>query len=742
MLLLAALLAASSQLTLSSRRTTADQQASLRAQYVAESGVALAQSRLRDVQVLLSPTRETGTGSAEQMRVPYTTTAQILKTQAEAFCNKVGNADAWEPTDEFVQVPTDDPEEFRSYPQATICSVASGTNAAQLALLAQYVLPTAFDVLPAGERPSNVNDYASRLQWWNNLFNQEQVTGGAKYTLRPLRAVQLSPVKYRFYVQLASLRVRGDDSRATRVLAANRTADSQWWFEIELPSLLDDVLMTNHHRARPSSGYDPIGAPGVNFDDQVFDGSIHTNEKLLFTSSSSARFNGKVSSVGCIDLPQNGPSSSGNCTAQPGVHIGSTAPTTPPAAATTTEQRDTWLANKVAESPRTVQFVKDDNDPTKIDYKKTDFTAEYKPLPANENDQKAAARDGGLELGNALGVELAVGGTNGAALTSYNAAAGKWNEPDPVYQYIRFLKAGTRSVQECSWTDDAEWADQWNTSTRRWDSRPEWTATITQKRGRATHTEGSRTGSGYWRYVQNCQSVAEKIIDSANEYRVDKDGNLFKKNGSTWVSQGRKFNGVIYGEKFDSLRGPERRGSDQDDGSLGNVPPAVASFVGITIASTDDIRIDTDLTVSDTPCTFASLSATPPCTKKPQNILGIYSQSGDISFSQKTRRDLNIHAAMIASTGQVTADNFSNRLHQGNVNLIGSLIENWYGAFGLVGDRAGYGRNFTYDQRLKEGTVPPFFPVSPRWKVEAAAQTDKNKGLGNVVLRQAPASEF
>ncbi|MDX5024813.1 hypothetical protein SHY67_11445, partial [Streptococcus suis] len=78
-------------------------------------------------------------------------------------------------------------------------------------------------------------------------------------------------------------------------------------------------------------------------------------------------------------------------------------------------------------------------------------------------------------------------------------------------------------------------------------------------------------------------------------------------------------------------------------------------------------------------------------------------------------RDLNIHAAMIASSGEVTAQNFSNRLPQGDVRLIGSLIENWYGAFGLVGDKAGYGREFTYDQRLKEGITPPFFPVSPRW---------------------------
>lgn len=737
MVLLAGLLAASSQLTLSSRRTTADQAASLRAQYVAESRVALAQSRLRNVQEILSPSRIGATGTKiDHMVVPYTTDKDVLKLQAELFCNKAGNASAWKPTSEFAE----EDSEGKAYPDAQECVFDSGSTPAQFAVLAQYVQPAAFDLLPTTERPSNVNDYASRLAWWTNLLTQQQQVGDAKYNLRPLRVVQLTKVKYRFYVRLQDLRVQGQQDGATRVLAASRTANSQWWFEIELPSLLDDVLMTNHHRSKPTGSYSPTGAPGVNFDDQVFDGSIHTNEKFLFTSESSAQFMGKVSSVGCTDLPQNGPTSSGNCSATPGVHIGSTSPTTLPTNLTTAEQRDKWIADKIAESPRTVQFVKDKEDATKIDYKKTDFTAEYKPLPANENDQKTAAQNGGLMLGSALGVELVVGGANGAPLTSYDTTNKKWNEPDPVYQYIRFLKAGSQNVQECSWTDNTTWSQDWTGSTYVPDAA--WNATNSLKRGTSTYRRDGRNYTGYWRYVQSCQNVPEKIVDTANEYRVDKDGNLFQKSGSSWVALSRKFNGVIYGEKFGSLRGPERKSSNKDDGSLGNVPPAIASFAGITIASTNDINIDSDLTASDTPCSFASLQDTPPCTKKPKNIFGIYSQSGDINLSEKTRRDLNLHAAMIASTGQVTVENFDNRLPQGNVNLIGSLIENWYGAFGLVGDRAGYGRNFTYDQRVKEGIIPPFFPVSPRWTVAAAATTEPQTGLGNIVLRQATVSEY
>lgn len=751
LLLLSGILAATLRLGLGSRQNTADQAATLRAQYVAESGLALARSRLRDVQSLLSPDRLAPDGSKiDHIVVPYATTPSVLKTQAEQFCNQVGNASAWVPTTEFLQVKIGSgTADTVSFPEAKECRVMAGNPSSQFEVLAQYVQPAAFDVLPSTERPSNVNSYGTRLQWWNDLLRQEQVVGEARYRLLPTRVVQLTPVKYRFYFQLDSLRVRGREAAATRVLTANRTAESQWWFEIELPSLLEDVLMTNHHRQKPTGTYNPLGAPQVNFDDQVFDGSIHTNEKFLFTPNSSAQFRGKVSSVGCTNLPQVGLAVGGNCVSTAGVHIGSSTPTTPPPTENTAEKQNKWLADQLTTSPRTVSFVKEENNPSKIDYKKTDFNADYKPLPVNENDQRAAAQEGGLLLGSALGVELMAGGEDGQPLnTTYDARRdrsdapwGKWTEPEPVFQYIRFLKAGNRTVRECSWTDNRVWSHTWTGSLYVPDAA--WNATITQKRGTDTVRRGGREYTGYWRYTQDCRGVAEKVVDPDNEYRVDKDGNLFKKNpGGAWISMNRKFNGVIYGEKFESLRGPERRSSNKEDGSLGNVPPALASFAGITIASKDDITIDTDLTMADTPCSYASLKATPPCTKKPKNILGIYSQDGDIILSERTRRDLNIHAAMIASSGEVTAQNFRNRLPQGDVRLIGSLIENWYGAFGLVGDKAGYGREFTYDQRLKEGITPPFFPVSPRWNITAADEIEPQIGLENVVVRQSGVESY
>ncbi len=58
----------------------------------------------------------------------------------------------------------------------------------------------------------------------------------------------------------------------------------------------------------------------------------------------------------------------------------------------------------------------------------------------------------------------------------------------------------------------------------------------------------------------------------------------------------------------------------------------------------------------------------------------------------------------------------------GDLHLTGGIIQNWYGRFGRLNPdlsvRSGYGRKFTYDPRLRDGTLtPPYFPTfgKGRW---------------------------
>lgn len=79
-----------------------------------------------------------------------------------------------------------------------------------------------------------------------------------------------------------------------------------------------------------------------------------------------------------------------------------------------------------------------------------------------------------------------------------------------------------------------------------------------------------------------------------------------------------------------------------------------------------------------------------------------------------------------------------NSYDRGTVKIIGGVIEYLYGAFGQGSN--GYGRDFSYDQRLKEGNIPPYFPVSPKWTADDALA--EGNSLENVNWRQAESGDF
>ena len=63
--------------------------------------------------------------------------------------------------------------------------------------------------------------------------------------------------------------------------------------------------------------------------------------------------------------------------------------------------------------------------------------------------------------------------------------------------------------------------------------------------------------------------------------------------------------------------------------------------------------------------------------------------------------------------GVFTVDNYRTPPSRGTATLLGGVITDFYGPFGTFSggqQRSGYGRNFVYDERMLEGTTPPFFP--------------------------------
>lgn len=176
-----------------------------------------------------------------------------------------------------------------------------------------------------------------------------------------------------------------------------------------------------------------------------------------------------------------------------------------------------------------------------------------------------------------------------------------------------------------------------------------------------------------------------------------------------------------------------------DVGSLNAGPnaaagAAVAPFAGLTLAATGDIDITSDLRYADPPCSGAHArnpdgTVTPaPCTNlNAQNILGIYASQGNVNLirpggSKPTQlgNDPAIHAVLMAGQGAVQVEGYNTGSALGSVNLIGGVIENYYGAFGTTsGDvqQTGYSRNFVFDPRTLAGLRPPYFPTAETWTV-------------------------
>lgn len=740
MLLLAGILAATVQLSLGSRQNTADQAATLRAQYTAESNVSLIRSKLSDLQTILSKgTVKNSSGLDEDIiKVPASTKIDQLRLYGALFCGlSTYNATQWTSGADFSPLK----DGVTVYPNARKCEPSQSilTLNNQFQILADLINPLIYNQLPRAEQPQDVTSSDSRLSFWNDIMRSKSnrmTTANTTFRLRPLRVVELFPdARFRFYVAVDSTAARGNDASSTRVLSARSNAGSGiWWFEISLPSLDQDVLRTMHHRSYANKN---STAPSINFDRQVFEGSVFTNEKFLFTKDAQAQFKGEVMSAGCTNLPEIVPADF-NCSKEAGVYIGGDAYT---ATSGTDSQKNAALLKSMRDNTKVVFDSNGDGKEDNTDVA-PDFTAGFSPLPNNANNQQNAAAgkdsngillaDGttGITLDDATsGLEMFAGDSSGSALNKYEN--GKWQETTPVYQYIKIYNTS----DACTW-DTGYWAyaDAYSNSLNRFVASDSYNNAPSINKRRIIEYYSNIP---YYRYQINQQKCISNFKGNpVKEYRVDKDGNMYLKTAGAWPpAPSGKFNGVIYGSQIKRLAGPTRVSGNLTGTTIDEAPPALASFSKITLAAQGNINIDTDLTMSDTPCKLLET-----CSKNPTNILGIYSQSGEISIQKDAPNNLNIHATILASEREINVDGYNWGASRGDVNLIGGLTENWYGAFGIVGDSSpGYGRNFSYDRRLKQGLHPPYWPVSPKWAIE---DSTSESSLSTLITTQGTTKDF
>jgi hypothetical protein len=213
-----------------------------------------------------------------------------------------------------------------------------------------------------------------------------------------------------------------------------------------------------------------------------------------------------------------------------------------------------------------------------------------------------------------------------------------------------------------------------------------------------------------YRFVQGGQIVTVTVNRAAQSTTIT---------NSAWPApQTRTFSGVPKG-----WQGPGNANAAiiYVEGDILSLSGTLEEREQTTIAASRRIDITNHLRYEDPPN-----PADP--TDNPLNVLGLFSQSRDIRIALGAPDDLVIHAVMMAGTpgpndpdpaynSSVFAVNYNSRPIQGQVHLLGGIIEEYYGAFGTFSGSTGnpvtgYGRDFAYDTRMSRGFSPPYFPTT------------------------------
>ncbi|MGM9320486.1 DUF4900 domain-containing protein [Deinococcus aquaticus] len=654
MVMMVVILAITSQLALSSRRSSTAQESSIRAMYAAEAGLSRSQTQLNLVNSLLQP------NSMVIPSGPSGVTTTQMETDILSLCgltalpvNVVNNV-----TNVLCGV-TGSQGVLGSQPVTTL-----GTGN-RLDFFTKYIPVTSFT-------SASYAVSGDGRSFWAQLFSADGITlkGGknnAEYSSRVrliLNSVQKTATDtFVLTLSVPSVSATGTpDSSSTRNLAVgsqNRT----YTLNVGRGSFAKYALLTNRHYSSSSAeagcASTPSNCSRITFtSNTLFSGPVHTNSNFNFQGT--PYFGGEVTSAGCPGgAIKTNSSGDDYCsvTANPGAYFHTT----------NWKAQSAMSPNDQAPVVTTGSNTSDPRFQGGVSWNKN-----FIPLPKNANNQALQAKSGGVFIN---------GTASNLTLQASNITLGTTSTPVQRISYT--LSGSTVNLA----TDADQNVYLLNTTTNVWSKA----------------TQDPITG--------------------------------------TWIpgGAGTKFTGVIYAKDgVSNLNGPART----DANNPATAPAAIASFAQMTLASTGDIAITSDLKYADPPCSGSNsvtngvFNAATCTNKNAKNILGIYSSGGDVDLvsprcavtnadgactTAGTRlgmpKNVNIHAVLMASQGKVKVDGYDGGAADGSlgqVNLMGGIIENYYGAFGLT-NGAGYGRNFVYDQRTNEGVTPPFFPTQQEW---------------------------
>jgi len=359
------------------------------------------------------------------------------------------------------------------------------------------------------------------------------------------------------------------------------------------------------------------------------------------------------------------------------------------------------------------------------------WNAEFVPLPQNTLDQRAAAEAAGIAVPsgrNLTLLELVAGRAD--TISSLPVEQRNMRPLDlsatpaetASHQVIRACYEQTVSGSGTVQREDANG----NALSSVFRSNPTWTF-CDEYRYTGSGANAGRLETRRLVYDSSSGTPTNALVVNAG----------FTDREWTWLhaDPSLTFNGVVHVDgTVERVRGPGRTPAGSTDPDT--APPAIASFAQVTVAAERGVRITGDLKYEDLPC-VGTPTRGPGGTVVPavcdnldaRNILGIYSQGttgspGNVMIGHNNGNatlnapdNVTIHGVLMSSTGIVGVESFNSGGVRGTVNLIGGVIEYYYGAFGTFNastglNTHGYGRAFTFDRRTRDtGLAPPYFPT-------------------------------
>ncbi len=155
------------------------------------------------------------------------------------------------------------------------------------------------------------------------------------------------------------------------------------------------------------------------------------------------------------------------------------------------------------------------------------------------------------------------------------------------------------------------------------------------------------------------------------------------------------------------------------DGNITSFRGQVQSQAKVTVSSTNDIVITNHVMYEEYSPAVGTPGVSgyvPPSADDAENLLGIVSWQGDVRIGTTAPNNIQVHGTVLATNGIFQVDNYDSGSPRGTATLLGGAITDSYGAFGQFNGTtglptSGYGRDFVYDQRMKFGQAPPYFPT-------------------------------